>query len=120
MPSRERKLTSSTAGALGGVRKMSPVDWSMTIWAYVPAKVCTGLNTCCAGRAAGGRVPIVVAPVPLVLVCETAPCRWMTPELSLYQAGARELNPALPVQLAVLIDIGCGVVASRVAAGVAA
>src|SRR5215469_15164240 len=52
------------------------------------------------------------APGPLLLVCVTAPCRWMTPEESLYQAGAREPKPALPEKFAVFTGIGWMVTAA--------
>jgi hypothetical protein len=44
----------------------------------------------------------------------------MTPELSVYQAGEREPNPALPVQFSVLIAIGCGALVSPAVARAAA
>ncbi len=41
-----------------------------------------------------------------MLVWVAAPCRWMTPEESLYQAGAREPKPALPEKFAVFSGMG--------------
>src|SRR5215831_6247633 len=67
------------------------------------------VKTLASGRAAGGRVPSRLAPGPLLLACVTAPCRWITPERSLYQAGARDPQHALPDQFSVFTGIGTGV-----------
>src|SRR5258708_2750128 len=63
-------------------------------------------NTLREGRAALGRVPIVFAPAPPVLICLAAPCRCTTPKPSLNQAGLPEPNPALPDQFTVFRLIG--------------
>jgi hypothetical protein len=63
----------------------------------VPLNVCTIVYTVWRGAAVAGRVPIRFGLVPEVVVCETAPCRWMTPELSLYQAGGPAARKGGPV-----------------------
>src|SRR5215467_7566114 len=64
------------------------------------------VKTLASGRAAGGRVPSRLAPGPVLLVWVAAPCRWITPERSLYQAGARDPQQALPDQFSVFTEIG--------------
>src|SRR5260370_738841 len=93
------------------IRPLDPIARS----AYPSSPVDTTVYTVLAGRAAGGSVPIRVGSVPAVLVCVAAPCRCTTPDRSVYQAGAREPNPALPDQFAVLTGIGAGPDAARAA-----
>lgn len=49
----------------------------------------------------------------MVLICLTAPCRWMIPDLSAYQAGARVPKGVVPVHWMVLRKMAVALPAGR-------